>query len=67
VWSVLTPVWVIYSSKYNLLVVLLSLIKLKLDSFSLNLIISLILANYYVLMVMYFGICMDIYNDLMIL
>jgi hypothetical protein len=67
VWSVLTPVWVIYSSKYNLLVVLLSLIKLKLDSFSLNLIISLLLANYYVLMVMYFGICMDIYNDLMIL
>jgi hypothetical protein len=62
----LTPVWVIYSSKYNLLVVLLSLIKLKLDSFSLNLIISLLLANYYVLMVMYFGICMDIYNDLMI-
>ena len=62
----LTPVWVIYSSKYNLFVVLLSLIKLKLDSFSLNLIISLLLANYYVLMVMYFGIRMDIYNDLMI-
>jgi hypothetical protein len=59
-WLVLAPVWVIYSSKYNLLAGLLSLMKLNLDSFSFSLIISMLLAYNYVLMGMCFGICMDI-------